>query len=378
MNYLKQRQQLELKLELQAPRMVFVEAQRKRAPVDLQPTPALLDSQCALDLEFEKLPMETEHANIILDPIANTLSMRELRLFLHRCSRLLKVGGRGHMTMANPDHLRRIEPSCWPGEQLKFEGQIHRYRPWRQWWELLRLFPLNPQTPIAIPSSEISPKFLWLSFEKTNEQSSLADGHVDCDQKYGTHSSYRYFNRLEEPEILDDWCYAASKLRPVRGETILSLGCNDGREFEMFSPEQQRGVRFVGVDASQSAIESARQKYEHEFHCHDLMKLPELEIGPVHIALLLNVLQCTSLNRDEVLNQLLDQLSPASRLLISVPNCHFGANDILRRPLDRRSKRHDRGLVHKDLRYLARTFYRHGFGRIEAFGTYDAFLLVQR
>jgi SAM-dependent methyltransferase len=243
---------------------------------------------------------------------------------------------------------------------------------------MLRLFPLEAQTPIAIPAGTIRPKFLWLSFQKTRDHSPLADEFTDDDQKYGSDSRYRRFDRLEEPEILDDWCYAASKLRPKPGETVLSLGCNDGREFEMFSAEQQAGVRFVGVDVAQSAIESARKQYVHEFHCHDLMQLGELEIGPVHIALLLNVLQCTSLDRDRLLNQLVPQLSPDSRLLISIPNCHFGSSDILRRPLDLHSKRHDRSLIHKDLRYLTRFFYRHGYSRIESFGTYDAFLLVQR
>jgi SAM-dependent methyltransferase len=374
----KQRQQLELKLELKAPRIVFIKSEADQAPVDLQAQSISPDSRFALDLEFEKLPLDTEHANILLDPIASTLSMRELRLYLHRCSRLLKVGGRGHMIVANPDHLKQLDPHCWPGQQLQFAGQVHRYRPWRQWWELLRLFPLNPQTPIAIPGGEISPKFLWVSFEKTSDQSLLDAEYADDDQKYGSHSSYRNFDRLEEPEILDDWCYAASKLRPKSGETVLSLGCNDGREFEMFTAQQQSGVRFVGVDVSQSAIESAQNKYDHEFYCHDLMDLQELELGHVHIALLLNVLQCTSLNRDLLLNQMMGQLTPDSRLLISIPNCHFGTHDILRRPLDRRSTRHDRGLVHKDLRYLARFFYRHGYTKIEAFGTYDAFLLVQR
>lgn len=365
------RQTLEDRLDLQAPSLRFLAPGEESGPVDS-------GFRCGLDLEFGKLPLDTEHANILLDPVASTLSMREVRLYLHRCARLLKVGGRGHMVVANPDHLRDLDPDCWPGQELEFEGQCHHYRPWRQWLELLRLFPLTPQTPIAIPTGEFSPKFLWLSFEKTSDQSSMGDAYADDDQKYGSASSYRNFDRLEEPEILDDWCYAAAKLRPQPGETVLSLGCNDGRELEMFSPEQGAGVRMIGVDISQTAIDSARQRYDHEFHCHDLMELSELDLGPVHVALLLNVLQCTSLDRDRLLNQLLDRLSPDSRLLISIPNCHFGAHDILRRPLDRRSKRHDRSLVHKDLRHLTRTFYRHGFSRIESFGTYDAFLLVQR
>ena len=134
----------------------------------------------------------------------------------------------------------------------------------------------------------------------------------------------------------------------------------------------------MGVDASASAIASAKQTYRHEFHCHDVMEFPELKIGPVHVVLMLNLLQCTDVNREQLLPLLVEALAPSARLLLSIPNCHFGANDILRRPLDRDSERHDRSLIHKDLRYLTRFFYRHGFGRIESFGTYDAFLLIRR
>ncbi|MDF1839390.1 MAG: class I SAM-dependent methyltransferase [Planctomycetota bacterium] len=375
---IEQRQQMERQLGLENPQLVFTGSCEGSGSEEFQAVHPSADARLALDTGFEALPLDTEYANVLLEPIASTLSLRELRLYLHRCARLLKVGGEGHLVMANPDHLRDLDPACWPGQPVSFEGELHRYRPLRQWWELLRLFPLEPKTPIAVPAGDVRAKFLWLRFERTNTASPLAQDFIDDDQKYGTDSSYRRFDRLEEPEIFDDWCYAASKLRPRPGETVLSLGCNDGREFEMFRPEQQNGARFVGIDVSQSAIDSARQRYAHEFHCHDLMELQDLELGQVHIALLLNVLQCTSLDRDSILNRLMKQLSSNARLLISVPNCHFGARDILRRPLDRRSKRHDRSLIHKDLRYLTRFFFRNGFSRIESFGTYDAFLLVQR
>jgi len=375
MVHLQQRRELEQKLDLGAPRIVFTVGEKPQALAEGE-------VRFALDTKFDRLPLDVEQAHIVLEPVATTLSLRELRSFLHRCSRLLKVGGQGHLVLANPDLLRQLDPGAWPGQKLSFEGQSHHYRPWRQWWELLRLFPLEPLTPIPIPislpGSALHPKFLWLRFEKVCEQSALADEYESDDQKYGERSSYRNFDRLEEPEIFDDWCYAASKLRPEAGETVLSLGCNDGREFEMFSPEQQSGVRFVGVDISASAIDSARKRSAHEFHCHDVMDLQALGLAPVQVVLLLNVLQCTHVDRDALLKRLMSQVSPDARLLISVPNCHFGARDILRRPLDRSSKRHDRGLVQKDLRYLTRFFYRQGYSTIESFGTYDSFLLIQR
>ena len=94
--------------------------------------------------------------------------------------------------------------------------------------------------------------------------------------------------------------------------------------------------------------------------------------------LLLNVLQCTDVDRDRLLESLRKRLAPRCGVLASVPNCHFGEEDILRRPRRRDHPRHDRSLVHKDLRFLTRWFYRSGFQQVESFGTYDAFVLGRR
>jgi len=83
-------------------------------------------------------------------------------------------------------------------------------------------------------------------------------------------------------------------------------------------------------------------------------------------------------DRDRLLEQLKNYLAPSCGVLISIPNCHFGAHDIERRPLRRDDPRHDRSLVWKDLRFLARWCYRSGFQHVETFGSYDAFLLALR
>ena len=110
----------------------------------------------------------------------------------------------------------------------------------------------------------------------------------------------------------------------------------------------------------------------------DLADLSTLELPAVHCAILLNVLQCTSVDRDRLLRDLFERLTPDARLLASIPNCHFGSGDILRRPLRRDDPRHDRSLVLKDARYVARALYRAGFKTVETFGTLDVFLLARR
>ncbi|MEZ6196634.1 MAG: hypothetical protein R3F20_13060 [Planctomycetota bacterium] len=62
---------------------------------------------------------------------------------------------------------------------------------------------------------------------------------------------------------------------------------------------------------------------------------------------------------------------------MSIPDCHLGPHDVLRRPRDRRDPRADRSLVHKDVRFLARFFHRARFREIETFGSYDVFLLAR-
>lgn len=232
-------------------------------------------------------------------------------------------------------------------------------------------------TPVPI-GYRVSPDYLWIRFVRTDadaqheDEPLEADTTTDRDQKYGAESPYRRFDRLEEPEILGDLCYAASRLRPEPGEVVLSLGCNDARELEMFDFEQRRDLEFIGVDVAPSAIEAARRRFPDEnfsFVCEDLARVSSLGLPQIDIALVLGVLQCTSVDRDALLRDLMKQLGPKSRLLVSIPNCHFGRSDVLRRPLDRRSRRHDRSPVHKDLRFLTRTFYRHGFRRFESFGT---------
>ncbi len=208
-----------------------------------------------------------------------------------------------------------------------------------------------------------------------------ASSESDIAERYGETSNYRRFDRLEEPETADDLYYAAARLHPRPGERVLALGVNDARELEMFAPPVRDEIELWGIDHSPSAIAAARQRlpaHAQRMLEAGLAELPALGLPRFDVVLMLNVLQCTSVDRDRLLSDLKPLLASDARLLASIPNCHFGARDILRRPLLRDDPRHDRSLVHKDLRYLTRELYRSGFRTVESFGTYDAFLLARR
>ncbi|MEM7165754.1 MAG: hypothetical protein AAF581_09835 [Planctomycetota bacterium] len=329
--------------------------------------------------------------------------MVELRRFLQRACWLLTVGGTWEFLARSPDAVRseRSEPP-WPGETVSVNGRNELYRPLRHYTELARLFPCEIRLPERVEDAAGGDEnLLRISGERCAEplppevspDNAAEVPPQPLDDKYGSTSDYRRFDRLEEPEIVDDLLYGLSRLRLGTARRVLGLGVNDGRELALIAEVlpasgSSRDVsgsaarpELWGIDAAASAIAAAQQRFPahaERFLCADLATLRDLELPEFDAALLLGVLQCTTVARDRLLDDLKDRLTPKCSLLVSIPNCHFGAGDIRRRPLRRDHPRHDRSLVWKDLRYLARWCYRSGFQHVETFGTYDAFLLARR
>ncbi len=342
-----------------------------------------------LDCPWELLPAERSFDRVVLTPLANRCSMVHLRRFLHRAVRLLKSGGRAEIEIRDPDRVRALsDQPPWPGELNELFSRRERYRPLRHYLELSRLFPLECGIPKPIRGSEDR---LQISFERL-EEVDRAGGRqevIDGEDRYRPDSDYRRFRRHEEPEILDDWLYGWSRLAPSQDDRILALGVNDGRELDVLSEvlggdarsEAEIKPELWGIDHSASAIEEARLRFpEHRsrFLHADLAQLARLDLPRFSVVLALGVLQCTTIDRDQLLTDLSSRLKPSARLLFSIPNCHFGSHDILRRPWRRDDPRHDRSLVAKDLRYLTRWCHRAGFQRVENFGSYDSFILALR
>lgn len=317
------------------------------------------------------------YPSAVLLNLANHLPMTELRRFLHRALHAVPVGGVVHFLARNPDVIGGVP---WAGEAVTVSGEPEIHRPLRHYLELLRLHPCRVRTPQpkGEPRDGIAPFLLWSA---VSEESPVAASEPAAkDGKYGPHTEYRRFNRLEEPEILDDLLYGAARLGVKPRERVLSLGVNDGRELEVLAEVgDARSENYWGIDADADAIDRARERFpDGHFRHADLDGLGALDLPTFEVVLALNVLHCTTIDRDALLRSLKSVMASRCRVLLSLPNCHFGNGDILRRPLDRNHPRHDRSLVYKDARMLARWLYRAGFDAIETFGTYDVFLLGKR
>ncbi|MEE9391291.1 MAG: class I SAM-dependent methyltransferase [Planctomycetota bacterium] len=325
--------------------------------------------------------------DLVLDALSNELSMVRLRRLAHRAASALRPGRRLIFVFRNPDVGLRA--GSWPGE-IFAEGE--RYRPWRHYLELARLFPLRFTTPLALGDGG---EFFCLALEKqapgsafhtsahepAQESESESEARASDEDRYGQASCYRRFDRLEEPEILDDLLYGMSRFRLKPGHRVLALGCNDGRELELALEVAGPDLDIYGVDLASSAIAAARERFPDQaenFFEADLNALGKLGLPPMHAVLILNTIQCRGVDRESLLKAAVHLLEPRASLLLSIPNCHYGTEDLLRRPLDRKDRRHDRALVMKDIRYITRYFFRAGFETVESYGTYDAIIFASR
>ena len=352
------------------------------------------DPRLTLDQALERAGSTSD---VFLDGLSNRLTLRDLRRFLLQVASRLEAGRRVSIFARDPEALLRARAALpdaarpWPGERVRHLEADEYYRPLRHYLELFTLCGFRLRPPLAIQVDAEAD--LW-SIEAIREAEHPAPSAVHgqaptageplaarCERKYGVDSVYGRFDRLEEPELLDDRLYGVGRMELAAGDRILALGSNRGAELELFAEARQPPVRFIGIDASPSATEAARARFpapEHRFIQADLNDLQALSLPRVEGVLLLNTLQCRSVDRDRLLKSLSELFADRCSLFLSIPNSHFGAYELLRRPALRSDPRHDRSLVNKDLRYLSRFLYRAGFRHVECYGTYDAFLIARR
>ena len=338
-------------------------------------------------------------AGLLIEPLSNDLSLIELRRIFRDARAALPLGGRLGLRAVDPELPCRLDPRPRPGETFEFRGRRCRHRSLRQLHELFQLHGFRMQPSDPLPEDPELRLFVGVLDEdperpadhragsRTLGAGARADSGAEgeaarrCERDYGPDSVWRRLDRLEEPEMLDDLLYAAARMTLEPGARVLSLGCNDGRELEIFAAVGRTGLAFTGLDLSEGAIARARQRFPeeaHDFRVVDLAELAKQRLEPFDAVLILNTLQCTAVDRDSLLRDLSPLLAPRCAVLISIPNSHFGQHDLLRRPLSRRDPRHDRSAVARDLRYLSRWLFRAGFRVVESFGTRDALLLGLR
>ena len=189
-----------------------------------------------------------DESHIILESLVNELSLRELRRVLRSASDQVRVGGVVTLFLLDPD---RFPSDCWPGEQHSIYDRPTRYRPLRQIYEIARLFPCRVRTPRPIAETPV----VRVDLERLTDIPHRRD--PDPRHRYGRETAYRRFDRLEEPEILDDLVYGLASMKPRPGHRVLSIGVNDARELELFEEVGSRQLELCGVDWNHSAIAAA-------------------------------------------------------------------------------------------------------------------------
>ncbi|MEZ6196635.1 MAG: hypothetical protein R3F20_13065 [Planctomycetota bacterium] len=209
---------------------------------------------------LEGLPHPGSLGHVVLDAPGEHVTTAELRRFLHRAARLLAPDGIAVWCDRDPEIAERA--GLFPGSVLEEGG---RHRSLRQHLELLRLFPFRPLTPR--PVRDDRPRLVLAgarerpaaAFSGSREET---EGIERAEARYGTGSLYRRFDRLFEPEILDDLLYGLARLRLPEAPRVLALGCNDGLELEAVGEVLGHDrAELWGIDLAPSAIEAARARF---------------------------------------------------------------------------------------------------------------------
>lgn len=193
--------------------------------------------------------------------------------------------------------------------------------------------------------------------------------------RYAGEEAFGALHKGEHPGLLLPLLGALADVRPPDGGRVLLLGCHRGDELAAIAalrPAPQR-LEVVGIDRSEGALAVARRRYpEGRWLCADVSEPPE-GLGRFDLVVANNLLQSPSVDAPRLLRRLVaEQLAPAGRLLIGLPNGRFAGGEPLWGARTRNRREVDLALVVRDLAGHRRYLHQHGFqtrisGRFELY-----------
>lgn len=228
-----------------------------------------------------------------------------------------------------------LNPDCgrghYAGELIEKEKIPYRYRSYKGWSDLGELLFCRMLTP-----KPLSEHTVQITYEKLDLDDSFH--HSDAkEEKYGTGSRFARIHKNEEPAFLAPYTRALRSVKAEGGKRILNLGINTGDEFDLIrqllSPQEYRGLELVGIDHSESAIETARGRFREgnaTFFVHDINDLASLGLGRFDLIITIGTLQSPGIDFKPLFMQLVQEyLTPQGALILGFPNCRWMGGEMV-------------------------------------------------
>ena len=226
----------------------------------------------------------------------------------------------------NPD----IASSTYNGKRLQIGNETVIYRGYKTWLDLAHILGCRMLTPKVVDKH-----FIIMRYEKLTQDSFHASD-AQKEEKYGSNSIFSAIHKNEEAGFLHYFTQALQNVKIDERKRVLNLGINSGDEFELIKQVSRNfeNLELVGIDYCASAIESAKEKFQHDSNVTllqaDINKLNELNLGEFDLIISIGTLQSSNLEYNKLLMSLVqNQLSRKGAMILAWPNCRWKDGEML-------------------------------------------------
>jgi len=277
------------------------------------------------------------------------------------------------VTVLNPG----VTKDLFAGELCEVAGQTFRYRSLHVWVNVAE------SLGCVCAVQEVSEHLMALVFRSLDtthswHAQSLQSG---ASEKYGSESTFSRISKFEQPSFLSSFYQALEFLNLPADARVLAVGVNQGEELNGVRQHLERLGRtpraLVGIDHSQTAIQSAQQRYPNlgmTFICADLLKLSELELGRFDVIVCINTLQSASFDGHAVLQDWVkNHAAPKARILLGLPNSRLVDHEVVFGAKMKNYPTSDLSLLVKDIAFYRRYLQQHQY-QVRVLGKHTVFI----
>ncbi len=226
-----------------------------------------------------------------------------------------------------------VVSSTYAGKTITIDDEEYIYRGYKAWTDLSELLFCRMLTPRVKGEHTVV-----ISFERLNINESF---HLSKEQKkeekYGVDSPFFQINKNEEPAFLLPFYHALKNVKIQNRKRVLDLGVNSGDELDLIKrimqEDEYKGMQFVGIDHSASAVQFAQKRFKEEniaFVEHDINRLDELKLGKFDLIISIGTFQSPGIDFKPFFMSLVQNyLNEDGALILGFPNCRWMGGEMI-------------------------------------------------